>query len=124
MVMDAQTKQIISIHIEKGACHDFHLYKKTKLRMHPNIKQKADSGYQGAQHSHKNTDLPKKGSKNKPLTKEQRRENRILAKVRVCIEHKNAQLKVFKLAKNHYRSHTRFGLRITLIATFVNANLY
>lgn len=93
------------------------------MHIHPNIKQKADSAYQGAQHLHKNTDLPQKSTKNNPLTKEQKKANRILAKERVCIEHKNAQFKVFKLVKNHYRSHTRFGLRVTLIAIFVNANL-
>ena len=114
---------MISICIEKGAIHDFSLYKKSKLHIHPNIKQQVDRGYQGAQRLHSNTELPKKSSKNKPLTKEQRRRNKTLAKERVCIEHKNAQLKVFKLIKNHYRSHARFALRTTLIAAFVNANL-
>ena len=123
MVIDAKTKQIISIHIGKGACHDFNLYKKTKLRIHPKIKQKVDSGYQGAKKMHENTDLPQKGSKNKPLSKEQKKSNRVLARERVYIEHTNCQCKVFKLLKNHYRSHNRFGLRATLIATFVNANL-
>jgi len=42
MVVDADTKQIISVHFEKGACHDFTLYKKSKLRIHPN-KQTVDS---------------------------------------------------------------------------------
>lgn len=92
------------------------------MHLHPNIKQQVDSGYQGAQKLHKNTDLPHKSTKKKPLTKEKKKENRALSKERVYIEHTNAQLKVFKLLKNHYRSHTRFGLRATLIAAFVNAN--
>jgi IS5 family transposase len=124
MVIDAKTKEIISLHIEKGSCHDFNLYKKTKLRIHPKIKQKLDSGYQGAQKMHLNTDLPKKKSKNHPLSKTDKQSNRKLAQERVYIEHTNCQCKVFKLLKNHYRSHSRFGLRATLIATFVNANLY
>jgi hypothetical protein len=122
MLIDAQTKKILSIHFEKGSCHDFNLYKKTKLRIHPNIKQQADSGYQGAQKIHRNTELPIKGSKKQPLSKENKKKNRKLAKQRVYIEHTNCQCKVFKLLKNHYRSHSRFGLRATLIATFVNAN--
>jgi hypothetical protein len=122
MVIDAQTKQIISVHFAKGACHDFKLYKKTKLRIHPDIIQKTDSGYLGADKIHPNTQLPKKNSKHHKLTKTEKKENRQLAKQRVPIEHENAKLKVFKIAQNHYRSHSRFGLRITLIATFINAN--
>lgn len=121
--MDAETKRIISIKVDlNGANHDFNLYKKTKLRLHPNIEQKVDSGYQGAQNTHENTKLPHKKSKKKPLSKEQKKENRELSKERVYIEHSNARLKVFKLLKNHYRSHSRFGLRANLIAAFVNAN--
>jgi hypothetical protein len=52
MVIDAKTKEIISLHIEKGSCHNFNLSKKTKLRIHPKIKQKLDSSYQGAQKMH------------------------------------------------------------------------
>ena len=121
-MIDEQSKRILCIHFEKGACHDFTLYKKTKLRIHKNITQKTDSGYQGAQKLHTNTALPIKSSKLKPLTKESKQKNRKLAKERVYIEHTNKQCKVFKLLKNHYRSHSRFGLRATLIATFVNAN--
>jgi len=76
----------------------------------------------GANKFHQNTDLPKKNTKKHKLTKEQKRANKKLAKERVPIEHINAKIKVFKLAKNHYRSHSRFGLRVTLIAAFVNAN--
>jgi DDE superfamily endonuclease len=122
MVIDAQTKKIISVHFEKGSCHDFKLYKKSKLHIHPNIKQTGDSGYQGAQKLHMNTDLPIKRSKNKPLTKQDKKENRELARQRVCIEHINRKCKVFKLLHDTYRSHSRFEFRATLIAIFVNAN--
>jgi hypothetical protein len=47
---------------------------------------------------HENSHLPKKKSKYHPLTKIQKKENRQLAKQRVAIEHRNAYLKVFKLA--------------------------
>jgi hypothetical protein len=121
-VLDADTKMIICIHIEKGSCHDFKLYKKSKLRIHPNIKQKADSGYQGSQKLHNNTDIPTKSSKKHKLTKEEKQRNRELSQKRVFIEHTNAKYKVFNLLENKYRSHSRFGLRATLIACFINAN--
>lgn len=123
VIIDADTKQIISIKVDtNGARHDYNVYKRTKLHIHPNIKQQADSGYQGAQHAHTNTEIPIKKSKNKPLTKQQKKANRQLAKERIYIEHTNAKLKVFKLLENRYRSHSRFGLRATLMAAFVNAN--
>jgi len=123
LVIDADTKQIICINFEKGSCHDFKLYKKSKLRIHPNIKQKLDSGYQGAQKEHANTEKPIKSSKNHKLTKEEKKQNRKLSQKRVFIEHINAKCKVFNLLENKYRSHSRFGLRATLIACFINANV-
>ncbi|WP_299466588.1 transposase family protein, partial [uncultured Microscilla sp.] len=119
LVVNATTHEILCIDFEKGSCHDFALYKKSNLRIHPNIRQKLDSGYQGAQKLHQKTDLPKKKSKNNPLSKEDKQNNRQLANERVYVEHANQRCKVFKLLKNHYRSHSRFGLRATLIATFV-----
>jgi DDE superfamily endonuclease len=110
------------VNFEKGSCHDFQLYKKTKLRIHPNIKQKVDSGYMGANKIHSNTSLPKKNTKKQKLTKQQKKENKELAKQRVPIEHANGKCKVFKIVENRYRSHSRFGLRVTLIAAIINAN--
>ena len=73
MVIDAKTKQIISIHIGKGACHDFNLYKKTKLRIHPKIKQKVDSGYQGAKKCMKTQIYHKKALKTNHYQKNKRK---------------------------------------------------
>ena len=122
MVIDADTKQIICLHFGKGARHDFNLYKKTKLRIHPNIQATIDAGYVGIKKIHANSEHPKKSTKLHKLTKEDKKYNRELAKQRISIEHQNAKLKVFKLAAHHYRSHSRFELRITLIATLINAN--
>lgn len=66
--------------------------------------------------------MPKKNTKKIKLTKEQKKSNRKLATERVPIEHINAKCKVFKLLENRYRSHSRFGLRVTLITSFINAN--
>ena len=98
------------------------MYKKTKIRVHPNIKKQFDSGYQGAQKLHTNTELPIKASKKHLLTKEQKQSNRKLAKERIYIEYVNSKFKVFKLLENRFRSHSRFGLRVTLIACFINAS--
>ena len=45
-----------------------------------------DSGFQGVQHIHKNTYIPKKSSKKNPLTKEQKEENHLISSIRVVVE--------------------------------------
>jgi len=122
VIIDASTKQIICVHFDNGSCHDFNLYKKSKLHIHPDIHQKVDSGYMGAVKLHNNTELPVKNTKKHKLTKDQKRNNRKHAQKRIFIEHINAKLKVFKLLENRFRSHSRFGLRVTLIAAIINAN--
>ena len=72
---------------------------------------------------HSNTDIPKKSSKHHPLTKEDKKENRQLAKERISIEHTNRKMKIFRIVKEVYRNHTKFGIRATLIAAISNANL-
>ena len=123
MVENADTKRILCVDFAAGSHHDFNLYKKSNLKIHPEIKQKVDKGYIGILKLHENTAIPFKNTKLHPLTKEQKKYNRQLAKQRVPIEHTNRKLKIFKLLQQSYRSHSRFNLRATLIATFCNANL-
>lgn len=123
MVEDADTKRIICLDFAAGSHHDFDLCKKSKLKIHPDIKQKVDKGYVGILKLHENTAIPFKKTKLHPLTKEQKKNNRELAKQRVPIEDSHRKLKIFKLLQQAYRSHSRFNLRATLIATFCNANL-
>jgi hypothetical protein len=122
VIMDADRKRIICVHVGKGSEHDFHLYKNSRLHIHPDIEQEVDSGYLGIRKLHSNSTLPFKNTKKHKLTKEQKKKNRLHASRRISIEHKNSQLKVFKLLENRYRSHRKFGLRVTLIASFINAN--
>jgi hypothetical protein len=123
IVENADNKQIISLDFGQGASHDFNVYKSSKLKVHPNIKQKVDKGYVGIIAYHANTDIPKKASKKYPLTKEDKKQNRKLAKERIGIEHTNRKIKIFRIVKETYRNHKRFSFRVTLIATFHNANL-
>ena len=123
MVEDVHSKRILCLDFAAGSHHDFDLYKKSKLKIHPSIKQKVDKGYIGILKLHENTAIPFKKTKLHPLTKEQKKYNRELAKQRIPIEHSNRKLKIFKLLQQTYRSHSRFNLRATLIATFCNANL-
>ena len=84
----------------------------------------ADKGYQGIVKIHENSATPIKKPKGGKLTKEQKRYNRELNRLRVAVEHVNRQLKIFKILSYPYRNrHKRFGLRSNLIAGIYNYEL-
>ena len=85
------------------------------------IKIQADSGYQGLEKLHENSETPKKKSKNNLLTKEDKRNNRRIGSQRVLIEHVNCRLKRLRILAERYRNRRkRFGLRISLFAGLYN----
>lgn len=150
VVQNATTKGIICLDFAKGGNHDFKLFKDSKLHIHNECVADVDSGYQGIADLHKRVNIPKKKARRPNQTKEEKKKakniklskaerkqakllllskedrlnNKKLATQRVGIEHINRQLKVFKIIQQTYRSHQRFEMRATLIATFVNANLF
>jgi len=107
--------------VSPGRKHDFRLFKESKVNLHPEIKAQTDSGYQGIQHMHVNTELPKKKSKNHPLTQEEKRNNQRISSERVVNEHVIGALKRFKILADKYRNRRkRFGLRFNLLAGIYN----
>lgn len=94
------------------------------LHISESIKILADLGFVGIYKIHKNSIVPHKSSKNHPLTKEQKKQNRELASQRIPIEHTNRMMKIFNILKYPYRNkQKRFGLRVNLIAAIYNKNL-
>lgn len=68
--------------------------------------------------------MPKKKSKNNPLTKRDKRMNRALSSDRVPNEHVIGRIKRFKIVSDKYRNRRkRFGLRFNLIAGICNYEL-
>ncbi len=65
----------------------------------------------------------------KKLTKEEKKYNRQLNRLRITVEHINRRLKIFKILSYPYRTHVyrnrgkRFGLRANLIAGLHNYDL-
>lgn len=91
------------------------------MHIHPKIKIVTDSGYQGIQKIHANSLLPKKKSKKRVLTKEDKRQNRQIASFRVLNENVIGRIKRFKIVSDRYRNRRkRFGLRFNLIAGIYN----
>lgn len=85
---------------------------------------KTDSGYQGIQKLHAKSDLPKKKTKKKQLSKEDKKYNRQLSSDRALNENVIGKLKRFRIISDKYRNRRkRFGLRFNLIAGIYNYEL-
>ena len=113
--------QIICVRAEKGSVHDFKIFKESIYYIHPELLILVDSGYQGILKIHKNSWIPHKRSKNQLLTKEQKKENKALAQLRIYVENVNRRCKIFRAAKNIYRGkHKNYGKVWNVIAGLVN----
>lgn len=76
-VVNRANGEIICVAEDCGKTHDFQIYKNTiGSRVLETIKEQADSGYQGISSFHRNSETPKKKSKGKKLTDDEKRENR------------------------------------------------
>lgn len=124
LVVNKDTGNIICVYITNGKTHDFKVLKDSQLPMNPNSVVVTDSGYQGLQNIHTNTELPKKKAKRQKLTKADKKANRLLAIKRVFNEQVNGVVKVFKIVAEKYRNRRkRFNLRFNLIAGIYNFEL-
>lgn len=83
----------------------------------PDVTIWTDTGFQGIQHAHLNTMMPQKSRRKKPLTFEQKQNNRVIAGIRVIVEHAIAGFKRFKAASDTYRNRLpNFDDRLSLVA--------
>lgn len=104
-----------------GTVHDFQMYKDKDFEISAGIEILGDSGFQGIQKVHENSVIPHKKSKKKPLTTEQKAENKKQASKRVAIEHINRDCKIFRVCGNKYRGkHKNYETNWQLIAAIVN----
>ncbi len=91
--------------------------------MDKKIQGLTDSGYVGITKLQSNTLLPKKKSKKKPLTKEDKK-NREISSIRALNENVIGFVKRFKFISDKFRNRRkRFGLRFNLIAGICNKDL-
>lgn len=122
--MDKKTEKIICTDYSNGKRHDFRVFKDSGVHFYENIKALTDTGYLGLQKLHFNTAMPKKKSKKKPLTNEDKQQNHELSSLRVLNEHVIGKIKRFKIIADKYRNRRkRFGLRFNLIAGIYNYEL-
>lgn len=123
-MVDKKSRKIICTAFCNGKRHDFRLFKESKAHIHPDTNVLVDTGYQGIKKIHVRSELPKKKTKKKPLTKEDKKANRRLASERALNENVIGVLKRFKIIAERYRNRRkRFALRFNLIAGIYNLEL-
>ena len=116
--------RIVSLDIAVNYCHDMKLFKMSRRNIGQAGKILADSGYQGLMKMYSQAQTPRKSSKLKLLTLEDKSYNHALSKERIQIENIFAKVKTFKIFSTTYRNRRkRFGLRINLIAGIINREL-
>ena len=124
MVVNGRSKEVICTAHGRGRVHDFALYKQSQLELHESLELLADSGYQGISKLHDKSRTPKKRSKKRQLTRDERRANRELSQRRIVVENVICSLKIFRILLERYRNRRkRFSLRFNLIAGLYNFEL-
>jgi len=121
VIADKKTRKVICTAFGVGKRHDFKLFKESKTHIHPDTLAETDTGYVGIKKIHVNSLLPKKKSKKKPLTAEDKASNRKISSERITNEHAIGFIKRFRILSERYRNRRkRFGLRFNLIAGICN----
>ena len=111
------------LHVSKsvpGIVHDFNLFKQGPP-LPDHARGYFDSGYQGVDKVHPNSDFPYKTTKNKPLDEDEKEYNRGLSNFRVKVEHIIGDIKTFKILSERYRNkRKKYGVKVNIIAGIVN----
>ena len=116
--------RIVSLDISVNYCHDMKLFKISRRNIGQAGKILADSGYQGIIKMYSQAQTPRKSSKLKQLTLEDKSYNHVLPKERIKVENIFAKVKTFKMFSTTYRNlRKRFGLRMNLVAAIINREL-
>ena len=115
------TGLIKAVRFAKGTVHDFKMLENSNISIHEKIKILADLGFLGIHKKHKNAVIPHKKTKLKPLSDEQKQENKRQASQRVAIEHLNRDCKIFRICSSRYRGkHKNYQDTWLLVTAIVN----
>lgn len=124
VLVNKNDRRIVCTAFSVGKKHDFKLFCESKTVFAKTTAIKTDTGYIGIRNLHPNSELPHKKSKFHPLSMEEKRENRAIARERVANEHAIGFVKRFRILSERYRNRRkRFGLRFNLIAAICNLDL-
>jgi hypothetical protein len=103
-----------------GTVHDFELLKSGEP-LPDDTRVYADSGYQGIQYLHLESEFPYKKPKNGELADDEKEYNGALSRFRVIVENVLGDIKVFRIMSHRYRNkRIRFNEKFRIIAGLVN----
>ena len=118
--MNEKDLKILNVSFSYGSVHDFKLLCESNLHFLKDVLLIADKGYLGINKIHSNSLIPKKSTKKHKLTKEET----IISKRRIYIEHVNRCIKKFKIVSGRYRNkRKKFFMRFSLICAIYNFEL-
>ena len=116
--------RIVSLDIAVNYYHDMKLFKMSRRNIGQAGKILAGSGYQGLMKMYSQAQTPRKSSKLKPLTLEDKSYNHVLSKERIKVENIFAKVKTFKLFSTTYQNRRkRFRVIMNLISIIINREL-
>ncbi|MGV8948549.1 MAG: transposase family protein [Candidatus Paracaedibacter sp.] len=111
------------VHVSKpkpGSVHDFELHK-TEPPILKDTRAFVDSGYQGLDKLHNETELRYKTTKTKPLDAQEKEYNTALSCICVKVENIIGDLKTFRILSYRYRTKCkRYNVKFNIIAGIVN----
>ena len=121
VLYDDTAGRILSLAFSEGKKHDFRLYKESTRLPDPDVHMLADSGYQGIDKIHQNSETPIKKPKGGHLGPDDKEFNKTLSSIRITVEHVNAWLKRFAIVGGKYRNkRSDYWKPMLLIAGFYN----
>lgn len=119
--MEQHSKRILCVYVAHGKVHDLKMFRSSGLKLDGDTLILGDKGYLGIVKNHPASRTPYRKPRNGKLSAEQKRYNRLLASLRLGVEHVIRQLKVFRILAERYRNRRRrFALRLHLISAICN----
>jgi DDE superfamily endonuclease len=113
----------VSASVPGGGIHDLVLLRMTRLmeRLEPGEAAMTDKGYQGLGKYYPEHRIyqPIKAQKNRPLTEEEKANNRKIARYRIVVEHTNAQLNQYQVLGQVYRHELQGHSRVVRAVAYL-----
>jgi len=106
VVADEKKRILVLAKTKSGRRHDKWLADKVLLVEHipKDVAVWTDTGFKGIERMHGNTVMPTKATKKKPLTLEQKQENKLISSFRIVAEHAIGGIKRLRSVSDTYRN--------------------
>lgn len=110
IISDKKRRVLVVTKQKSGRRHDKRLADKDDIfkQIPKEIVAMVDTGFQGAAKDHKNILIPKKRSKGRPLTLDDKETNKIISSYRVIVEHAIGGIKRYRCMSEKLRNHKPF----------------